>query len=345
MRTWKANIINGRALRSGLLDKLKNVVTERFNDKYSREDIVDVLLAAALRKESIEYSADGPNGDTVFYRLKKDLSVEKLQSLIYHSRPKIRHPILVSIDVHDQMTWSEKVPYVIGTAEKNGSFRAFKFLTAKSASQPRCVLDVDIMKDGSVTDATIAMLERLLKDYKMETVLMDGGFPSSQLIEYLTSKGINYVCRFRSTSKLRKMDIEYKTPYLYRTQYRKRCGRPNTVASEYYIYRYHGRGKYDYYLISNMLDSPEEIRELFRRRWDIETGYREQKRLKIKTTTRNYLLRLLFFLISSIIYNLWIRLKDTFGFRLNHIKSALLKAILKTHEKEAGGTFGTTDKS
>jgi len=44
----------------------------------------------------------------------------------------------------------------------------------------------------------------------------------------------------------------------------------------------------------------------YSRRWGIETSYRVKDNLRPKTTSKNYVVRLFYFLFSVCLYNLWI---------------------------------------
>jgi IS4 transposase len=48
------------------------------------------------------------------------------------------------------------------------------------------------------------------------------------------------------------------------------------------------------------------IRQTYRLRFGIETSYRQLNQAKIKTTTRNPVLRLLFFAVALILRNIWV---------------------------------------
>lgn len=50
---------------------------------------------------------------------------------------------------------------------------------------------------------------------------------------------------------------------------------------------------------------PSFIPQEYRRRWGIETGYRVQGNIQAKTTSANYKLRLLYQLVSVLLYNVW----------------------------------------
>lgn len=64
---------------------------------------------------------------------------------------------------------------------------------------------------------------------------------------------------------------------------------------------------------------------LYSKRWGIETSYRVQKHSYMpKTTSKNYIIRLFYFLFSVLLYNLWI-LADVF------LWLSLVGVVMKTH--------------
>ncbi len=91
------------------------------------------------------------------------------------------------------------------------------------------------------------------------------------------------------------------------------------VQRSYWIYRYKGKDD-DFFLVSDTKKNPKKIRKMYRTRWEIETGFREVNRVNIKTTTRDFMGRLFFYIVSCIIYNLWQRIRfrcNLFVIRLN----------------------------
>jgi len=62
-------------------------------------------------------------------------------------------------------------------------------------------------------------------------------------------------------------------------------------------------------------DSAEQLFELYSNRWGIETSYRVKKSFRPKTTSKNYGVRLFYFLFSVCMYNLWILLNFLAGTR------------------------------
>ena len=60
------------------------------------------------------------------------------------------------------------------------------------------------------------------------------------------------------------------------------------------------------FALSKVRRVPEEIRELYRKRFGIETSYRQMNEARIKTCTRDPRLRLLFVGIALVLRNVWV---------------------------------------
>ena len=58
-------------------------------------------------------------------------------------------------------------------------------------------------------------------------------------------------------------------------------------------------------------NAPAWVRETYRRRFGIETSYRQMNQARIRTSTRNPLLRLLFVGIALILRNVWVWIHRT----------------------------------
>jgi putative transposase len=57
----------------------------------------------------------------------------------------------------------------------------------------------------------------------------------------------------------------------------------------------------------NDVNLAERLFDLYGKRWGVETSYRVKKHSYLpKTTSKNYLIRLFYFMFSVLLYNLWI---------------------------------------
>jgi integrase len=80
------------------------------------------------------------------------------------------------------------------------------------------------------------------------------------------------------------------------------------VASKYYLQKETGkrRRKKLLYVVWKVRRTPQEIRETYRKRFGIETSYRQMNEARIKTCTRDPRLRLLFVGIALVLRNVWV---------------------------------------
>ena len=54
------------------------------------------------------------------------------------------------------------------------------------------------------------------------------------------------------------------------------------------------------------MDLAERLFKAYGRRWGIETSYRVTNNFRAKTTSKDYLVRLFYWLYSVLLYNIWI---------------------------------------
>ena len=260
------------------------------------------------------------------FSLRITRSYKKLRKLIRKGRPKIDKEVDLAIDVHDEMYHGEKKRGIVGTKPKNGSHFAFKFLAVRIVSgNTQHIVDIIPLLEKSVTQPTINAIEELRRKYNIRYVLMDGEFYSSGLLVYLDKRGIVYVCRRKYSAALHNQNLPYKKAVLYPIKVNN-----GETPKECFVYRFHGR-KDDFYLASNMKEQAGKIRKLFRIRWRIETAFREVKRFGIKTCTRSRFIRLFFYFISCLLYNLWIGIRSIAKrtiIRMNDLKHTLLEFVM-----------------
>ena len=295
-----------------LKEAVKNISASIYDSsfcQYSSVDIATSIVASAIENRSTEAVAKSPNADTVMWRIKKTLTFEKVEKLAATQKPPKGSRIKILIDGNNQEFYGKEALGSIGGKPKNGTHMFFGYLVAFSTIPPKGIIAIRELFDGSVTDETEKMIDELRKDYEIDMVVTDGEFYKAELIDYLSRVGIHYVTKRLNTDNIRDLNISYDKPYLYESDIKRDS---KIIYLKYWIYRYKGRGG-DFYLCSDMKMKPKVIREIFSSRWGIETGFRERDRVGIKTTTRDFLIRLFFYVISCIIYNIWQRIRFRYG--------------------------------
>ena len=93
------------------------------------------------------------------------------------------------------------------------------------------------------------------------------------------------------------------------------------------------REKYILFATNQKAESIEKfektIPEEYRKRWNIETGYRVKNDFKIRTCTKSPVARVLFFIVQCIMYNVLNMLKSVVEITSHELKSLINEDIKK----------------
>jgi hypothetical protein len=294
---------------------------------YSDTDVATAVVTAAVQNKSLNGVSKRPDSDTDFWRIYRGLTIDALKLLVMTQRPPKGTHITILVDGHDKMKCGKDALGLVGTKPKCGTSMAFKYLVAFSNGEHKGIIDVRAMFDGSVTNDAMELIQELEKDYIIDWVIMDGEFYKAELVEYLVNAKIPFITKRTNTGNIRELHIKYGKPYLYKTNVERPNGR--TIHLEYWMYRYRGKTG-DFFLISNVKNGSKTIRKLFKSRWNIETGFREVNRVGIKTTTRDFLVQLFFYIVSCMVYNIWQKIRFRYSMstiRLDEIIDCVKKFI------------------
>ena len=315
----------------GLLTIGKNAI-------YGCFDIIQTAIEAAVAASSIEATAKSANADTVFYHLGK-LSVENTENMLkVHVAMMARHikrrfgdrKFAVAIDYTDEMFYGDKETQgVVGTKNKNGSNYAFKYMTVNivTAGCRFFLFSYPIFARGNnwfYIEKALDCLEELgIKTY---VLLLDKEFNESGTLELLETKNYRYVIPADQDSKFERWKKSAKQlPAIFRGW--KIADAETTLVlleEDGHVYGYLTNLPEKFYR-----DNAYVLSELYSKRWGIETAHRVEDNFRIYTTTKNGFVRYFFFIISVLLYNLWIWVNLTFGAAFHtSIKVEELKQLL-----------------
>lgn len=109
--------------------------------------------------------------------------------------------------------------------------------------------------------------------------------------------GLRWIRRQRAgwyphTLKNRKRRVTVRVCVAYRRHKHRKDGKQKSQKLLFAAWRVHG--------------SPTEIREMYRKRFGIESSYRQRRQARIMTCTPNPHLRLVFFVVALVLRNLWV---------------------------------------
>jgi hypothetical protein len=211
-----------------------------------------------------------------------------------------------------------------------------------------------IYKDQRVTlcltfvrknDTMPSILRRLFKrldtlNLQVKKLYLDKGFYSIGVIRLLKARGTPFILPAiaRKNGGVSKLFIgrgSYQTSY---TMHNQKLGSEEVdlaLARKYSQGRYRRkRSKWFAYVTYRVRTHPLQIFQFYRRRFGIESSYRQMNRVRARTSSTNPALRLLYVGIAFLLINLWVRLKQQYacdrhrpGRRVNPRRLTLLRMM------------------
>jgi putative transposase len=327
-----------KSIKNEIADNLPIEIAS--NADYTKREITGTILFAISNNISIEYASKflrkkkihSPSGDTIFYHLRKleKNDVMKLfghvnNTLLSHAR---RFGILDgrikgAIDIH-------KIPYygkirdenLLGMENVRGTRFGHGYASIECTDDgKRFTFSVYPLNQFSTKREFIThLVDCTRRKANISCLFLDRGFFNFESIESLISLNVDFVIpviRNRRISKIiqdfeeRCKKIPYRERFVSVKRYEMMRGKgslkvnlviiaekPSKLDERWYTFAY----------VTNIdvtYDDAFQLAEDYRKRWGIETGYRIKEKVRVKTCSRNYVVRLFFQLLSIILYNLW----------------------------------------
>lgn len=178
-------------------------------------------------------------------------------------------------------------------------------------------------------ESMVTVLQRLITQIrkiglKIKRLLVDRAFFNVPVVEFLQQEQLPFLMpvmfRGRAPKKRRPATglrrIRQRNAGWYKHTMKNRSKQVTvSVCVGYRRHRHRKDGKHKsqklLFAAWRVKGSPTEIRELYRKRFGIETSYRQMRQARICTCTRNPHLRLLFVAVGLILRNMWVWLHHT----------------------------------
>lgn len=227
--------------------------------------------------------------------------------------------VAIAFDWHDRAYYgSPNTEGVVGTKPKRGTSYAFSFLTVSVITPgKRLVISVLPLRGRKdLPEIVLGLLGHIRRYVKrIAYVAFDNGFQDSELLKGLLEKGPPFILPLRKTVKLRKRWKwnRYAHRFIHRTQ-----------GIEVDVVEATDAKGWRYFLATNLTATPKKTLKLYKKRWGIETSYRKIGEFLPKTTSRSYTIRVFYFALAVLLYNVWIILN---AHAEKHIKVIKLKLL------------------
>lgn len=334
-----------------------NLIKLPSNADYEFEKILNVLLhAATSTSNSLESASNDlkrknpdakiPSSDTIFNYINCNnigeiLSAFRTINLEIFKMMELEGKVHdVAIDFHHVPFYGDKdTPLIRGMKPNNGTSWGYEYCTLDIIGDDKLTLDAipisALKKDYSIlTELLFKRLETM--SVKVGTLYSDKEFCNDDTISALTKLKINFVIACKLNKKIKKKLEEFKKenghkPTVFEYQFNKKGTKFNLVAVPH-----EKKGKKEYILFATNKDlkSIEEfeksIPEEYKKRWNIETGYRVKNDFKIRTCTKSPVARTLFFIIQCTLYNILNMLKSVLQITAHEMKSIIDEDIGKS---------------
>lgn len=309
--------------------------------KCTTDDLFKVLLGVAATKGTIEaVCADlvgTPAPHTIRGYFNEQLCVEELPELEQQLNAALaaevprrvrRHAQEVAIDYHDRPYYGKgeqaQELWVRGKA-KDGTTRFYRVATAYLVLNGwRLTLALHFVLPD---DNTVSVLDLLLKRVHAQglvvsCLLLDKGFASSAVMEYLTRQGqaALMACPIRGTTggtrALCQGHKSYATTHTFTGPQGVEFTAALLVCRVFTTARRTGRhGRQADWLVFIQIHltlSPRYARHLYRSRFGIETSYRCEGQVRGWTTAKNPAYRFVLIALAFVLLNVWIHLRWCF---------------------------------
>jgi len=273
------------------------------NAVYKTKDFAYRLIQSAIENQSLEamFKLTGYiSADRVLDKIHR-ITNEEINKLAEKVNRNLKLPkkVILAIDFNDKEYYGDKNhPWVMGS--KGGRYvrRVIELSLVKQA------LFINAFLVNQLTNNKVKLIRQLIDgfyrlfDSKLELLLVDRAFFTKAVIAYLIENRIKFIMPVIKNKAILPLAEQFRREWL-----------PDKIEYEF--------GKYKINLLflkvngevlvyaTNTKYSPLKAHFLYRKRWQIETNFREQNNFTFKTQTTDFSVRYFAFVLAGLLFNLW----------------------------------------
>lgn len=305
------------------------------NSIFDAKDLLDVLTYVAINHDFTNNGSNCfkhhnpnkpcPSADTILYHLSKITDITEIKHMFEKVLDAIflfakrnykllsRRTFDIAYDVHKIPYYGNGIRYIKSSEPDKGTSDFFQFLTCSIVENGRrFILDVvPISPFDDLHSLLDLSLSKVKAKIKIGYVYMDRGFNSAKIIRVLKDKKVKFLMPMTRNPLVK--EAFDKAEYC-----KARVFNDFKVAGE----------KVNLAIVNNELGDKHaficnfdihpviafKLYSLYSKRWGIETSYRNiEHDVKPRTTSRNYNIRLFYFLFSCCLYNIWVLVNIVIG--------------------------------
>ena len=274
------------------------------NAKYKSKDFAYRLIESALENISLEAKYPLTNflsADRVLRKL-HGIKYEQVQSIVINVNKRIRLPkrVTLAIDWTDKLFYGcRKYADVIGTKGGKYAKRFYEVSIVKPAlfinAFPATMLTNNKVKQiAGLIDGFRVMYKRT----KIDLLLVDRGFFTKAVVKYLVENNINFIM-----PAIKNKEIKFIAEACL---FSKRSVTLDYTSGEIKVYLIFIKIDEEMLVyMTNTRFNPLKVHLLYKKRWQIETNFREQNNFEFKTQTLDFNAGYFAFVLAGLLFNLW----------------------------------------
>jgi putative transposase len=366
-------ILKNAVTGQGIKELSQKILRERLDwsikgYKIDEQMLMEVLIKAAIDGESIEAVSQDlegvADGNSLREALNRVLRVDDLREqerqmneALVEALPKQipREGLEWVIDFHDEAAYgkSEQLKdYLVRGEAKEGTTYFWRIATLYVIwRRVRVTLALHYVLPGESTLSVLQALLNRAKDlaFRPELLYLDKGFCSGLVITYLQEQQIPSLIACPIRGKRGGTRALCKGRKAYRTLYTFSDGSSAEMAFVPTLKRAKAGQRQRTWLAFVLIHldwPPKQAQKRYRRRFGIESSYRQLGQLRAHSNSRNPALRFFFLALALFLLNLWVFLLclacrliqqgpfsiDPRSFRLNRFKAFLRRAIEASYD-------------
>jgi hypothetical protein len=307
---------------------------------YAREDFLEVLSRIAFDQEfantggktvqldrsepvDVTSTARNPLAKSLLYHLRQldadaiDAQFDGVRERLFQTLRSLRllpRRVDVAIDLHEWRFYgAADTDHVLITYPALGTNRAYCFATlcivAPGVRFTLAVLPMDANGFRAKQEAVRSLIVEARRYVSIRHVYLDRGFYQVHVVKELDRLDIDFIVRARpSTGMKGRLSAGAETVV---DSYQMQRKRPPTASVDVTVFAVPHRTNEDEHVwfVTNLdveSETAKAYAAAFRRRWGIETSYRQIGDFLPRTSSPTFSVRLFYFLFAVALYNLWV---------------------------------------
>jgi len=305
---------------------------QHHNVVYQKQELINLLVHLGLSQDFAENGGKifrelqkrGPCGKTLLYHLKKYDDIKELQNMfitlfevvwnmarqadLFDTRKRVD----VAIDYTEWFYYGKNGFMVTSKKPERGTHRCYKFATINIVESGRrftlLAIPVNVLENKEKILTTLIRYAQ--QRIRIKKLYIDRGFFDSVSIKTINGLHLKYLMPAIQNYNVRRLLDLSPAPCIIKDFLLKNTPLNLIIVEE--EDKITGKPVKRVFATNIEFDEndaklAERLLMLYSKRWGIETSYRVKKHsFRGKTTSKNYKVRLFYFMFSVLLYNLWI---------------------------------------